>query len=360
MLDQRVRAVGVALVLADVLHPAGRRSSRRRSGWPAAARRGRGRCAAPPAAPSRSDDCTEPGRSTSSSGPGSQRRAPAAARPAVPAPVHAAERPLGRRRAPRSGSRSPTSTSVAPAGCTRSACSARSCRRSTARDLRRARAAAPRTGGRRTRRLSSATPGQVRRLARRDLDPVGQPVPLGRRPRRSGTSRRSAPRRAARAPVQPGRRSALPEISSRSGSTPADSAAADRLQRGGDLHAGHALRCRRTASAPSSAARARRVAAVPRTAPAAAPRPAAPPGRRTAMTRQPVGAACARPRVGSVELAARPERRDQRHAARSVAVTGHLPATTSSDGAAVRAQRRGRRLRPAPSVTSPTSRAAAR
>ena len=170
----------------------------------------------------RSDDCTEPGRSTSSSGPGSsggvgrQVDLLAAAVPAAQRPLGGVERLLRvevadqHQRARRPG---------APA------------RRAAPRSCAGRRPRAPASGLGRLHRvrvlavhpLEQRDPGQVRRLALGHLDVVDQPVALGGDlvgrvgRRRSSTSARISSSRSS--PVT----SALPETSSRSGSSPADS-----------------------------------------------------------------------------------------------------------------------------------------
>ena len=126
VVDAAVRAVGVALVLADVLRPAGGEVAAEDRDWPAAARDTARRCGSPPPSPIRSDDCTAPGRSTTSSGRaagvGQRRRCAAGARrPSRP------PRAVSTWSSTRVGEMSPTTTSTAPSGRTRSRCSARTC-----------------------------------------------------------------------------------------------------------------------------------------------------------------------------------------------------------------------------------------
>ena len=143
-----MRAVGVALVLADVLGPArGEVAAEDGVGQLQGRIAGVDRRSA--GAARRSDDCTDPGRSMTSSGPGSigrQLRHPAAG---------ACARPVGERvratwSSARAGATSPTTTSTASDGRTKSACSFSSCLAVVACDVARLRAGRARTGGRRT------------------------------------------------------------------------------------------------------------------------------------------------------------------------------------------------------------------
>ena len=149
VLDERVRPVRVALVLADVLHPAGGEVAAEDQ----VGQLQRGvvgvRCAATAGSAMRSDDCTEPGRSTSSSGPGSSGGVGGSST-CSPAPV---QPPSARSAAAIacSGSMSPTRTSVRAVRVQPRRRAGRSSWSAVDRlDLRPARASAPRTGGRRT------------------------------------------------------------------------------------------------------------------------------------------------------------------------------------------------------------------
>ncbi len=131
VVDHRVRPVRVALVLADVLHPARREVAAedqvgQLQRGVVGVRPGHGRQRHPQRRLHRVGPVDQQHRAGLGAGRRRQRDVLAAAVPASRAPPR-------RCPAPASAAKSPTSTSVAPAGCTRSACSARSCAGRTAR-----------------------------------------------------------------------------------------------------------------------------------------------------------------------------------------------------------------------------------